>query len=104
MDLPFMNGDAGLMLGTVDDSTPKILGKANFDLGIIAGTKSINWVLSLLTSSLDDGKVSIKNTKIEGMSQHIEMPVNHTFIMQNEHVIDQIVHYVKHGNVTTNQT
>jgi len=39
----FINGDAGMQLGTGEISIPNTLGKANFDVGIIAGTRSVNW-------------------------------------------------------------
>jgi len=100
-DLPgfhFINGDAGLQLGTGPLSIPKTLGRANFDVGIIAGTRSINWILSSLIPKVDDGKVSVQNTKLEGMNQHIEMPVTHTFMMSNQKVINQVIHYLNHGS------
>ena len=58
-------------------SIPNSLGEANFDLGIIAGTRSINLILSSIIPSTDDGKVSVENTKLEGMNGHIEMAVTH---------------------------
>jgi hypothetical protein len=93
----FINGDAGLQLGTGALSIPKALGKANFDVGIIAGTRSVNWILSSLIPNSDDGKVSIESTKLEGMNDHIEMPVTHPFMMKNESVIAQVVYYLKNG-------
>ncbi|QSP96442.1 alpha/beta hydrolase [Marinobacter salinisoli] len=93
----FINGDAGLQLGTGESSVPKALGKADFDLGIIAGTQSINWILSTLIPDTDDGKVSVENTKLEGMDEHIEMPVTHPFMMQDDEVIAQVIHYLRHG-------
>ncbi len=93
----FINGDAGLQVGTDKQSLPLTLGKANFDVGIIAGTKSINWILSSLIPDIDDGKVSVKSTKLEGMNDHIEMPVTHPFMMRNKAVISQIIYYLKVG-------
>ncbi len=93
----FMHGDAGLELGTGVTSVPNRLGGANFDLGIIAGTRSINWLLSSMISGVNDGKVSVENTKIDGMRDHLEMEVTHTFMMQNKRVIDQVIHYLKNG-------
>ena len=92
-----LNGDAGLQLGTDVDSIPSQLGKANFDLGIIAGSSSINWILSSLIPSTDDGKVSIENTKLEGMNDHIVLPVSHPFIMRDDETISQIIYYLKNG-------
>ena len=93
----FINGDAGLQLGTGKLSVPNNLGKANFDVGIIAGNKSINWILSSLIPGKDDGKVSIERTKLEGMNDHIEMSTTHTFMMKNENVISQVIYYLKNG-------
>lgn len=56
----FVNDNAGLQLGMGEHSTPKTLGRTNFNVGIIAGTKSINWILSSRIPSTDDGKVSVK--------------------------------------------
>lgn len=92
-----INGDAGLQLGTSKMSVPNSLGEAHFDLGIIAGTRSINWILSSMIPSSDDGKVSIESTKLTGMNDHIEMPVTHPFMMKNDQVIAQVIHYLKNG-------
>jgi len=93
----FIYGDAGLELGTGKASLPKRLGRADFDLGIIAGTRSINLLLSRMIPGANDGKVSVENTRLEGMRDHLEMPVTHTFMMQNPQVIEQVVHYLRHG-------
>ena len=93
----FVHGDAGLELGTGATSVPNRLGNANFDLGIIAGTRSINLLLSFMIPGADDGKVSVENTKLEGMRDHLEMEVTHTFMMQNKKVIDQVIHYLQSG-------
>ena len=92
-----VNGDAGMQLGTGALSVPNQLGKANFDVGIIAGTQSINLILSSLIPDTDDGKVSVESTKVEGMNDHIEMPTTHVFMMRNDAVIEQVLHYLKQG-------
>jgi pimeloyl-ACP methyl ester carboxylesterase len=93
----FINGDAGMQLGTGELSIPNTLGKANFDVGIVAGTRSINWILSSMIPNTDDGKVSIESTKLDGMNDHIEMPVTHPFMMKNDRVIAQVVNYLRNG-------
>lgn len=93
----FINGDAGLQLGTSQFSVPNRLGKADFDVGIIAGTQSVNWLLSALIPDVDDGKVSVESTKVDGMNDHIEMPTTHVFMMRNDAVIEQVINYLKQG-------
>lgn len=98
----FLNGEAGLELGTGESSVPNRLGKANFDLGVIAGTRSINLILSRMITGIDDGKVSVENTRLEGMSDHLEMEVTHPFMMRNSKVIDQVIHYLQTGSFRRN--
>lgn len=93
----FINGDAGMQLGTGELSVPNRLGRANFDVGIIAGTRSINWFLSSIIPNTDDGKVSVQRTKLDGMSDHLAMPVTHPFMMNNAKVIDQVIFYLENG-------
>ncbi|MEN8258936.1 MAG: alpha/beta hydrolase [Thermodesulfobacteriota bacterium] len=93
----FINGDAGMQLGTGELSVASHLGKAEFDVGVVAGTRSINWILSALIPDKDDGKVSIERTKLEGMNDHIEMPVTHPFMMKNKKVIAQVIYYLRNG-------
>ncbi|MEH6548825.1 MAG: hypothetical protein V7711_06315 [Pseudomonadales bacterium] len=93
----FINGDAGLQLGTGDLSVPNSLGAADFDVGIIAGNESINLILSTFIPDDNDGKVSVERTKLDGMRDHLVMPVTHTFMMQNDDVIEQVIYYLKNG-------
>ena len=93
----FVHGDAGLELGTGETSVPNKLGAANFDLGIIAGTRSINLFMSRMIAGADDGTVSVESTKLEGMRDHLEMEVTHTFMMRNDKVIEQVIHYLQTG-------
>lgn len=92
-----INGPAGRQLGTDAESLPLALGKVEFELGVIAGSKSINLFLSTVLPNPDDGKVSVENTKTDGMADHIVFPVSHTFIMKNDKVIRQVVYFLRFG-------
>jgi pimeloyl-ACP methyl ester carboxylesterase len=92
-----IGGPAGMQLGTGDDSLPRSLGPVDFELGVIAGNKSINPILSTTLPDKDDGKVSVESTRVQGMSDHIVMPVNHMFMMRDKDVISQVIHYLQDG-------
>lgn len=92
-----INGPAGMQLGTDVESVPVQLGRAEFEVGIIAGTKSINLILSAMLPNPDDGKVSVENTKLDGMADHITIPVSHPFIMKDARAIEQAVFFLKNG-------
>lgn len=91
-------GPAGLALGTSDDDIPNSLGAVSFELGVIAGSKSINPILSLLLPGDDDGKVSVESTKVDGMSDFIMLPTTHPTMLISPSVIKQMMHFLAHGN------
>jgi pimeloyl-ACP methyl ester carboxylesterase len=92
-----INGPAGKELGTDKNSLPNTLGKVDFELGVIAGTRSINLLLSLYLPNPDDGKVSLESTKIEGMQDFISLAVSHPYIMKDDKAIAQIIYFLVHG-------
>jgi hypothetical protein len=85
------------MGGTGEASLPRSLGPAHFDLGIIAGNRTLNPILSRSLPGADDGKVSVDATRVEGMEDHLEMPVTHVFMMRDKDVIAQVLHYLANG-------
>ena len=93
----FINGPAGLQLGSEESSLPNQLGAVNFELGVIAGTRTVNPLLSLMLEKPNDGKVSVENSKVDGMTEHLALPVTHTFMMNNSSVISYVIHFLKHG-------
>jgi hypothetical protein len=92
-----INGPAGRQLNTDESSLPNTLGAVNYPVGIIAGDKTLNPLLSLLFSEANDGKVSVSRTQVQGMKDFIIMPYSHPFIMQRVAVIEQALHFIQQG-------
>jgi len=92
-----MNGPAFLQLGTDSESVPMQLGEIQVDTAVIAGTRSVNLLLSNFLENPDDGKVSVKSARLEGMCAMLALEVSHPFIMQDELTIEQVILFLKTG-------
>lgn len=96
----WINGPAGLELGTGQDSVPQSLGPPTFQVGIITGDQTINLILSLLIPGPDDGKVSIESAKLDGMAGFCVIPASHPFIMKDRLAIEQTLIFLAEGAFT----
>ena len=92
-----INGPAGLQLGTKNSSMPIQLEDVDYPVGVIAGNRSMNPILSCLIPGKNDGKVSLKRTKVNGMKDHLVMPYTHTMIMWHRSVIRQTQYFIKNS-------
>lgn len=91
-------GYAGLQLGTDPDSIPQQLGPVDFELGVIAGTGSINFVMSAMLPGPNDGKVTVESTRIEGMDDFLIVENSHHYITESEEVIRNTTSFLRSGS------
>ncbi|MBN2703316.1 MAG: alpha/beta fold hydrolase [Pontiellaceae bacterium] len=93
----WFNGPAGNQLGTGKNSLPLRLEPPAFELGIIAGDRTINPILSMLIPGPDDGKVAVARTKPECYTDYLKLHVTHACMMWNHKVIDQTKNFLETG-------
>lgn len=99
-----LNGPAGLQMGTDPQGVPARLGPVKFDLGVIAGSRSLNPINSRIIPGPDDGVIAVERTRVVGMSDFLVVPHNHTFIMMRRDVIRQVVHFLACGTFRAPET
>ncbi|MCH8278855.1 MAG: alpha/beta fold hydrolase [Proteobacteria bacterium] len=91
------SGAAGAQLGTDDNSVPKQLGPVDFDLGVIAGTGTLNIFTSALLPNPDDGKVSVVSTRVDGMKDFLVVGNSHRYITRSEVVTRNTAAFLRTG-------
>jgi pimeloyl-ACP methyl ester carboxylesterase len=76
----------------------RLLGTVDFDLGIIAGDRPFERIIApRVMPGPHDGKVAVAATRIEGMRDHIVLPVQHTSMINDPRVIAQVLAYLETG-------
>lgn len=94
----WLNGPAGRQLGKGEDSVPLKLGPAEFELGVIAGNRSIDPITSAVLENPDDGRVSVVDTKLEGMDDFVVVEHSHAFMMRMRRPIELTIRFLKSGS------
>ena len=93
----WLNGPAGFQLGKGPQSLPLKLGKPGFEFAVIAGDASIDPVTSAVLDDPDDGRVSVADTRLEGMSDFRLVDSSHAFIMQKNEVFELTLGFLATG-------
>ena len=94
----WLNGPAGLQLGKGEDSVPLKLGPATFELGVIAGNRTIDPITSSVLENPDDGRVSVEDTRLDGMTDFIVVEHSHAFMMRMRRPIDLTIKFLNSGS------
>jgi pimeloyl-ACP methyl ester carboxylesterase len=92
-------GPAGQQLGTqrsaVDDA---MLPPIDYPVGVIAGNRSIDPVAGTMLPKPHDGRVSVANTRLDGMADHIIVETSHPWLVRNGLAIEQTITFVRDGS------
>lgn len=96
----WISGPAGHQLGKGENSVPLALGPANFELGIIAGNRTIDPLTSAILDDPDDGRVSVADTRLEGMDDFVVVEHSHAFMMRMRRPIELTISFLKTGQFT----
>ena len=91
-------GPAGQQLGTRRDAAIEALfPPVDYPVGIIAGNRSIYPIASRFLPRPHDGRVSIANTKLEGMADHVVVAASHPWLVRNSVAIAQTIAFLREG-------
>ncbi|MDE5452414.1 alpha/beta fold hydrolase [Bradyrhizobium sp. CSA112] len=92
-------GPAGQQLGTQRDAAIEALfPPVDYPVGIIAGNRSIYPIASAFLPKPHDGRVSVANTRLDGMTGHIVIGASHPWLVRNRVAIEQTIAFVRTGS------
>jgi pimeloyl-ACP methyl ester carboxylesterase len=90
-------GPTAAQLGTNPASLPNRLPPADFELGIVAGTRSINPLSPWLLPGASDGTVSVASARLHGMTDFVTVPTSHTRILRSDEAAAHVVEFLRDG-------
>ena len=91
-------GPAGQQLVTRRGGTASdIFGETDFDLGIIAGTRSIYPVPANVLPRPNDGLVSVNATRDARATDHLSLPISHPMMVLSPRIIHQCLTFLRDG-------
>ncbi|WP_338690466.1 MULTISPECIES: esterase/lipase family protein [unclassified Bradyrhizobium] len=91
-------GPAGQQLVTRRDAaTSALLPAIDYPTGIIAGNRSVYPITSIGLPRPHDGRVSVANTRLDGMADHIVIRTSHPWLVRNADAIAQTIAFLQTG-------
>ncbi len=89
-------GPVGRALGTDSADIPATLPPPAYEMGIVAGTRSVHPIGPVAIPGPDDGVVSVDQTRISGVPMVI-IPRSHPFIATSRHAADAAKRFLTTG-------
>ncbi len=69
----------------------------DYEVGIVAGNLALDPISWFAIEAPNDGKTSIEGTKIDGMKDHIVLPVSHDTVLASPIALYQTLYFLEHG-------
>jgi len=89
-------GPVGLNLASDAAMLNDLLGPVDYELGVIVGSVTRGLGCSMIEGP-SDGRVSVEEARVDGMLDFLVVRCGHILIMNNAGVLDQAVHFFRHG-------
>ncbi|MGY4480433.1 pimeloyl-ACP methyl ester carboxylesterase [Bradyrhizobium sp. USDA 3364] len=86
-----------------DAATSALLPPIDYPAGIIAGNRSVYPITSMGLPRPHDGRVSVANTRLDGMTDHIVIRTSHPWLVRNREAIAQTIAFLQDGKFSTNR-
>lgn len=93
----FFAGPNFTRIGTAAGDAPQQLAPVHFQLGVIAGDRSLNPLFSALLPGPDDGKVAVASTRVAGMKDFVVVHSTHMGMKWRGETQRQVAHFLAHG-------
>jgi pimeloyl-ACP methyl ester carboxylesterase len=94
-------GPAGQQLITQRDAAlDAILPPVDYPVGVIAGNRSVYPISSAFLPKPHDGRVSVENTRLDGMMDHVVIAVSHPSLVRNRLALQQTIAFLRDGRFT----
>jgi pimeloyl-ACP methyl ester carboxylesterase len=91
-------GPAGQQLGTQRDADiDALLPRIDYPVGVIAGNRSIYPIAAVMLPKPHDGRVSVENTRLDGMADHVVIGASHPWLARNDEAIAQTIAFLGDG-------
>jgi hypothetical protein len=91
-------GPAGQQLGTQRDADiDALLPRIDYPVGVIAGNRSIYPIAAVMLPKPHDGRVSVENTRLDGMADHVVIGASHPRLVRNDEAIAQTIAFLGDG-------
>lgn len=88
-------------LGTGPDGIAQTLGPADFEVGVIAGSRLLNPLFRGVMRGVHDGVVTVESAKLQGMRDFRVVPHSHTGMLWRRAVIAEVSAFLHEGRFSS---